>query len=400
MTSRRRFIKKSAAATAGAFIIPDFLKSLKAEQSPLPGNKVLVVIQLSGGNDGLNTIVPISNDIYYKSRPKIAIPADEVYEINKDVGFHPQLKVFKEFYDQGILTILNSVGYEEAETSHVAAMEAWQTARTGREDIFDKTGWIGRYLDDNCPPCKKSHIAIEMNDSVGLALKGEKVKGIAISDPVRTYQNFGDDFFKELVHMKDATAEDSSLHFLYQTMNNSLASVNYIYEKSKIYKSKTSYPLTQFGVDLKTVSELIISGIETKVFYITLPGFDTHVDQLTKHQNILTRYAEGVKAFVKDLSANNRLKDVMIMTFSEFGRSLNENQSEGTDHGLANNVFLINGSLDKPGMYNPMPTLKELVDGGIQSTINFKNIYATLLKKWLEANDEKILGRSFSYLNL
>lgn len=404
MTSRRKFIKQSAFAGTGALMLPGFLKSMEASGAGLlgqaqAGNKVLVVIQLSGGNDGLNTIVPISNDIYYKSRPKIAIPAEDTIQISKEVGFHPELKVFKEFYDQGILSIINSVGYQNASRSHVAAMEAWQTGRTGRENLLSKTGWIGRYLDEGCPPCKKNYMAIEIDDTVSLALRGDKVKGMAVSDPQRTYNNFEGEFFTEVGSIKDAAPEGSSLSFLYQTMEDTLSSVKYIYEKSKVYKSKTSYPLTQFGIDLKTVAELIISNIETKVFYVTLPGFDTHVDQLPKQEKMLARYAEGIKAFIKDLKSNDRLNDVMVMTFSEFGRRLDENESEGTDHGLANNVFLINGVLKKPGLFNPMPNLLEVENGGQRPTVDFKGIYATLLKKWLDSDDNAVLGQQYPHLN-
>jgi uncharacterized protein (DUF1501 family) len=402
MTSRRKFIKQSALAAAGSLAVPSFLKSIEARGASsflnADSGKVLVVIQLSGGNDGLNTVVPFKNDIYYKSRPKIAIPADEVLEISKDAGFHPQLKIFKEFYDQGILSVMSNVGYQNAERTHMAAMEAWQTARSGKENIH-KTGWIGRYLDENCPPCKKNYMAIQIDDTVSLALRGEKVKGIAVSDPERSYKNFSSDYFREVASIKDSAPEESSLHFLYQTMEDTMSSIDYIYEKSKVFKTKTAYPLTQFGVDLKTVAELIISNIETKVFYVTLPGFDTHVDQLPKHEKILGKYADGIKSFVKDLKVNNRLNDVMIMTFSEFGRRLDENQSEGTDHGLANNLFLISGGLKKPGLYNAIPNLLELDQGGLRPTVDFKNIYATLLKKWLNADDNEILGKQYSYLN-
>ena len=402
MTSRRKFIKQSALAAAGTIAVPAFLKSLEAQAASkfaaADSNKVLVVIQLSGGNDGLNTVIPIKNDIYYKARPKIAIAADDALEFTKDAAFHPQLKVFNEFYDQGILSVVNSVGYQNADRTHSGAMEAWHTARSGKDNIH-KTGWIGRYLDENCPPCKKNYMAVQIDDTVSLALRGEIVKGIAVSDPERAYKNFGNDYFKEVASIKDSAAEGSPIHFLYQTMEDTQSSISYIYEKSKIFKTKTAYPLTQFGIDLKTVAELIISNIETKVFYVTLPGFDTHVDQLPKHEKILAKYADGIKAFVKDLKSNNKMNDVMIMTFSEFGRQLNENESEGSDHGVGNNVFLINGALKKPGLFNAMPNLEELEFGGLRPAVDFKNIYATLLKKWLNADDNEILGKQYQHFN-
>lgn len=404
--SRRSFIKNATLATAGAAMLPEFLTAsqlqlAEAMQAANIDNKVLVVIQMSGGNDGLNCVVPFKNDNYYKLRPKISIPKDELYEINDEVGFHSELKVFKDFYDQGILSVINTVGFQNVEKTHIRAMETWQTA-SGTGDYNNRSGWIGRYLDAGCQPtCKKPYMALEMDDALNLALKGAKMKGMAFIDPTRTYNNFNNHFFKEVAKIRDDAPDGTPLHFLYKTLSDSLSSVNHIYERSKIFKSKTPYPLTQFGVDLRTVAELIISNMETKVYYVSIPGFDTHVDQLPKHEKILAKFSEGMKSFVKDLKANRRLEDVMIMCFSEFGRSAKENESEGTDHGSANNVFLINGALKKKGLYNAMPTLanEQLDDNCLRSTIDFKSIYSTILKHWLSADDKHILGREYGYLD-
>jgi uncharacterized protein (DUF1501 family) len=402
--SRRNFIKNTGIATAGAALLPEFLKAanpqlLEAIQTANNENRVLVVIQLSGGNDGLNCLVPFKNDNYYKLRPKIGIPRDELYEINDELGFHSELKLFKDFYDQGILSVVNAVGFQNVERTHIRAMETWQTA-SGTGDYSNRSGWIGRYLDHYCQPtCKRPYMALEMDDSLNLALKGDKTKGLAFIDPTRTYNNFNNHFYKEVAKIRDDAPEGTPLHFLYKTLSDSLSSVNHIYERSKVFKTKSPYPLTQFGVDLRTVAELIISNMETKVYYVSLPGFDTHVDQLPKHEKILSRFSDGMKAFVKDLKANRRLEDVMIMCFSEFGRTAKENLSEGTDHGSANNVFMISGSLKKKGIYNPMPTLnpEQLDDNAIRANIDFKSIYATLIKHWLGADDKKILGREYGY---
>jgi len=404
--SRRSFIKNATLATAGAAILPEFLSASQMQLSDAMkaanlNNKVLVVIQLSGGNDGLNCVVPFKNDNYYKLRPKIGIPKDELYEINDEVGFHSELKVFKDFYDQGILSVINGVGYQNAEKSHIRAMEIWQTA-SGTSEFNNRSGWIGRYLDHGCQPtCQKPYMAIEMDDALNLALKGDKVKGLAFIDPTRTHNNFNNTFFKEIAKIRDDAADGTPLHFLYKTLADSLYSVNHIYERSKVYKTKTPYPLTQFGVDLRTVAELIISNMETKVYYVSLPGFDTHVDQLPKHEKILAKFSDGMKSFIKDLKANHRLEDVMIMGFSEFGRAAKENNSEGTDHGLANNVFLISGGLKKKGLFNPMPTLanEQLDDNSIRAAVDFKTIYSTILKHWLGADDKHILGKEYGYLD-
>lgn len=406
--SRRSFIKNATLATAGATLLPEFLSASQAEltkalQAANADNKILVVIQMSGGNDGLNCVVPYKNDNYFKLRPKIALAKDDLYVLNDEIGFHPELKVFKEFYDQGILSIINTVGFQNIEKSHIRAMETWQTA-TGTGDYINRSGWIGKYLDYQCQhhkECRKPHMAVEMDDSLNLALKGNTVKGLAFLDSKRTYEHFNSNFFKEVAKIRDDVHENSQIHFLYKTLSDSLHSVNYIYEKSKIYKSKTSYPLTQFGVDLRTVAELIVANSETKVYYVSLPGFDTHIDQLPKHEKILEKFGSGMKSFIKDLTINKKMNDVMVMCFSEFGRSATENQSDGTDHGSANNVFLINGALKKKGLYNAMPTLapEMLDDNCLRPTVDFKTIYSTILKRWLNADDKQILGREYGYLD-
>ncbi|TAH26035.1 MAG: DUF1501 domain-containing protein [Cytophagales bacterium] len=405
--SRRKFIKNATLATAGTALLPEFLSASQSQLAEAISranidNKVLVVIQLSGGNDGLNCLVPFRNDNYYKLRPKISIPRDEVYEVNDEMGFHSELRIFKDFYDQGILSVINTVGFQNVEKTHIRAMETWQTA-SGTGDYINRSGWIGRYLDHGCQnaACRKPYMALEMDDSLNLALKGDKTKGLAFIDPTRTYNNFNNTFFKEVAKIREDALEGTPLHFLYKTLGDSLASVNHIYERSKVFKTKTPYPLTQFGVDLRTVAELIISNMETKVYYVSLPGFDTHVDQLPKHEKILAKFSDGMKSFIKDLKANRRLEDVMVMVFSEFGRTVKENESEGTDHGLANNVFLLSGSLKKKGLYNPMPSLanEQLDDFCLRSSVDFKTIYSTIIKRWLNAEDKLVLGREYGYLD-
>ncbi len=402
MSSRRDFLKKSAFATAGTMLIPHFLKAFEANRlgKPFATNRILVIVQLSGGNDGLNTIVPYRNDIYYRERPALAIPKEKVLRLNDQIGFNPALSALREVYDEGLMTIINNVGYPNPDRSHFRSMDIWHTASDASQYL--KTGWLGRYLDANCPTdCREPYNAIEVDDTLSLAMKGEILKGLAVAHPEKLYNQTRNGYFGQLSANYQLSGHDESenVSYLYKTLAETLSSAEYIYDKSKVYKTTTAYPATELGNRLKTVAELILSGVNTNVYYVSFSGFDTHVNQVAQQNRLLTTYAEAMSAFSKDLKQNSRLDDVMIMTFSEFGRRVKQNASNGTDHGTANNVFLINGRLKKEKIFNEAPNLDELDEGDLRYTIDFRNIYATLLKKWLKADDIAILGRKFDTLS-
>jgi len=186
---------------------------------------------------------------------------------------------------------------------------------------------------------------------------------------------------------------------LYKTLAETTSSADYLRQKSNIYKSQAAYPNNEFAKDLKTIAELIISGSETSVYYTSLGGFDTHVNQQGQQANHLGELSDGLQAFVNDLKTNNRLDEVIILAFSEFGRRVAQNASNGTDHGTANNVFIISSQLKKAGVFNETPNLDSLDQGDLIHQIDFRQVYATVLNKWLDADDEKILGKKFEQLN-
>lgn len=391
--SRRKFIGTSALASSSLFI-PQFLKGFERNISlASTEGKALVIIQLSGGNDGLNTVVPYRNDIYYSQRPQIAIQPAGILKLNDELGFNPALQSLHKIYEQGWLTVLNSVGYPNPDLSHFRSMDIWHTASSS--DHFIPTGWVGRYLDSQCPGCN-AHDAIELDDTLSLALKGQNVNGLAVSDPQKLYAATRDPDFKKAAGAQ--SHENETLDYLYKVMGETMSSAGYIYDRSKIYKSKEIYPANQFGNDLKTIAELIVSGSETRVYYVSLSGFDTHVQQSRVQENLLKNVSDSLLVFVNDLKNNNRLDDTVIMTFSEFGRRVKQNASGGTDHGTANNIFIIGGKLKKKGVYNASPDLKDLDDGNLKHEVDFRQVYATLLNKVLGANDEKILARKFLQL--
>jgi uncharacterized protein (DUF1501 family) len=398
MMKRRDFLKNTALAS-GAFLIPSFLKPLEAmATADMTGYKNLVIIQLSGGNDGLNTIVPYGNDIYYQKRNTIAIKQPEIIALDDMQGLNPNLSSLKEIYDQGWMSVINSVGYPNPDRSHFRSMDIWQTGSSA--DQFLTTGWIGRYLDANCAVNKDPYTAVEVDDTLSLAMKGAKMKGIAVQNPAKLYQNTREPFFKKLVdEHTDAHLNEDNLGYLYKTMIETYSSADYIQHTSKTYNTTAQYPQSAFAKQLKSVAKFINSGLKTRVYYVSLSGFDTHTQQQNQQGRQLKVYGDAVAAFIKDLKQAGKLDDTLVMTFSEFGRRVEQNASDGTDHGTANNIMIFGGKLKKAGIYNSAPNLAQLDNGDLKYEIDFRDVYATLLDRWLNVNNSRILNRNFAGLN-
>ncbi len=397
LIKRKQFIQIGSLATA-TMMLPKFLKAFES-RTPIvpPGNKVVVILQLGGGNDGLNTVIPIRNDLYYKARPKLGIEKTKALSVTDEVGLHPALTGFKELFDSGSLGILNSVGYPNPDRSHFRSMDIWQTATSSTE--YSNTGWVGRYLDAQCAGCDKPTHAIEIDDILSLAMKGDNLKGIAVKDPRRLYGTANEKFFRDVLKNRRDEAGEQPVDYLYKTMAETLSSADYIFQQSKVHPSKAEYPKTELGNSMKTIASLIFSEINTKVYYVSLGSFDTHINQQFQQQRLFTEMNEAVTSFVKDLKANNRFNDVLLFTFSEFGRRVEQNASGGTDHGTANNMFLISGGLKQKGLLNALPNLADLDEGDLKYQVDFKNVYATVLNRWLNAEDQLVLGKKFEYLN-
>lgn len=391
---RRGFLQIGSLATA-SLMMPKFLKALEKPAQVPPGNKVVVVIQFSGGNDGLNTVIPVTNDIYYRERKVIGISKDKALSLTTDAGLNPALEAFKGLYDDGSLAIMNSVGYPNPDRSHFRSMDIWQSASASNEYV--NTGWLGRYLDAQCNGCDKPTHALELDDTLSLALKGNSISGLAFKDPRRLYSSSNEQFYKDINASHHGTEE--TVDYLYKTMSNTLSSADYIYEQSKLHPTTASYPATELGRNLKTISTLILSDINTKVYYVSLGSFDTHVAQEQQQKRLFTELNDAVKAFTADLKKNNRFQDVLMMTFSEFGRRVSQNASNGTDHGTANNMFFISGGLKQKGLLNEMPDLSDLNEGDLKHKVDFKDVYATVLNKWLGTDDKMILGRQQKHFN-
>lgn len=395
---RRKFLQTGSLAAA-TMMLPKFLKALENNNISIvpPGNKVVVVLQMSGGNDGLNTVIPISNDIYHKLRPGIGISNDKALKLTDDAALHPGLSVFKKLYDEGGLGILNNVGYPAPDRSHFRSMDIWQTGSTSTDYLT--TGWIGRYLDKQCNACGKPTQALEIDDILSLALKGVFEKGLAFKDPRRLYNASNENYFKQLAAQHHAAQHEIPVDYLYKTMAETLSSADYIFEQSRLQPSKVTYPQTDLGNNFKTIASLILSDINTKVYYVSIGSFDTHVFQQNTQQRLFKQMNDAVEAFVKDMKANNRFDDVLLFTFSEFGRRVAQNASGGTDHGTANSIFLVSGGLKQKGLINELPDLTDLDEGDLKYTVDFKEVYATILNKWLQADDIAILEKQYQYLS-
>jgi uncharacterized protein (DUF1501 family) len=391
---RREFLQIGSLASA-SFMVPKFLKAFEGKPMVPPGNKVLVVLQMSGGNDGLNTVIPVRNDIYYKERPRLGIAKDKALALTDEVGLNPALTAFKSLYDEGNLGILNSVGYPEPDRSHFRSMDIWHTASASNEYL--STGWLGKFLDSQCKNCDKPTQALELDDVLSLALKGEQVKGLALTDPKKLYNASQAQFFKAL-NKQHRYEHERPVDYLYKTMAETISSADYIYQQSKLHPSAEVYPNSELGRNLKTISSLILSDINTKVYYVSIGSFDTHIGQENTQKRLFTEISDAVKAFTTDLKKNNRFNDVLLMTFSEFGRRVSQNASGGTDHGTANNMFFVSGGLKEKGVLNEMANLADLNEGDLKYKVDFKNVYATILNKWLGADDKAVLGKKYEYL--
>ncbi|GAB4424901.1 MAG: DUF1501 domain-containing protein [Bacteroidia bacterium] len=390
--NRRDFLKHTSLVSASA-LLPAFLHKLRFHPLHTQDRK-LVIVQLSGGNDWLNAFVPYRHDPYYRLRPQLGIAAGEVLPLTDEIGLNPALTPLRTLYDQGWMSLLNQVGYPNPDRSHFRAMDIWHSA-SGADAYWD-TGWLGRYLDHCCTG--SPHRVLEIDDTLSLAVKGEHTKALAVSNPQQLYNSTRDPWIQHLA--AQAPTGSGDLDYLYKTLAETTASASYIYERAGLKPSGQTYPSTPLGRQLHLVATLMAAGVETQVFYVSMTGFDTHVRQRQAQDRLLKQYAGAMAAFVEDLRNQGLWGQTAVMTFSEFGRRVEQNASGGTDHGKAGNVLLMGGSLRQPGVFNAVPDLLTLDDGDLPHQLDFRQVYATLLHDWLGADDAAILGQPFAQLPL
>ncbi|TNE57018.1 MAG: DUF1501 domain-containing protein [Bacteroidetes bacterium] len=396
LIKRRTFLKTASLATASLWV-PRFLQAHARPGALTPKGRVLVLLQLSGGNDGLNTVIPTRNDIYYNERPRLGLPRHETLELTDEAGLNPALTALKNLYDAGDLAVLHNVGYPNPDRSHFRSMDIWHTASPA--DEYWTTGWLGRYLDAQCAgqPCQAP--VLEIDDTLSLALKGAQRKGLALQEPRQLHQTAHSPYFTDYIAAQGSHEhDDSPVGYLYKTMAETLSSADYLFEKSRVKPSTGTYPNTGLGKHLKTVASLILGDAETSVYYVSLGSFDTHINQENQQTRLFKELNDALEAFAAELKAQGRWNDVLVATFSEFGRRVAQNASGGTDHGTANQMFFMGGGLKQKGLLNELPDLENLDQGDLRFTVDFRQVYATLLERWLGVDASEVLGATFTPL--
>ena len=403
--SRKDFLRLAGLASA-SMMLPNFMRgSDKASQAMLnrlllqrTNGKRLVVVQFSGGNDGLNTIIPYGDDLYHSNRSGIGLKPNEVLRIDDHMGFHPSLQGLADLHHNGHFAMLNSVGYPNPNRSHFRSMDIWQSASAA--DKIVATGWVGRWLDATCQPDTKPHLALEVDETLSLALRGEQVFGLAMKNPGRLDLIRKDALLQHTVAgWTSQEDEHHNVEYLRKTLAEVTMSAEYLHEHLDKNKAKAIYPQHAFGKKMKLVADLILSDCETSIYYVSLPGFDTHAGQRTQQDRLLKIYGDAMKAFAQDMKDAGQWDSTLVMTFSEFGRRVKENAGKGTDHGTANVLMLAGGSLKKSGALNAPPDLQNLDNGDLIYKVDFRQVYATILGSWLATDPEIVLGQKFGMLD-
>lgn len=393
MYSRRDFLKQSALVSL-APLVPSFLaRSLRADDLKAD-DRILVVIQLDGGNDGLNTVIPFTDEGYSKNRRELRIPDKDILKLNDSLGLSPGMKPAAKLFEEGQLAIIQGVGYPNPNRSHFESMAIWQHAKPD-ESLHDSIGWLGRACD--CIRKEGSSIPDSIylgSEAVPVALRGRRANPMA-------FENESDLALAGTVRdlSGGASAEDDISAFVERTVDSSFRAAKRFAESKDGAKETATYPETKLARKLKLVSRLIKLGGGTRIFYASQSGYDTHSAQLYTHRQLLSEFAGATGAFLTDLKESKLDDRVVVMAFSEFGRRVDENASAGTDHGAAGPVFVA-GSSVKGGFIGDHPSLTDLDQGDLKMQYDFRRVYASLLDRWLGVESKTILGSSFDVLPL
>ena len=395
--SRRQFLQGALRFGAISSVAPSLVMDARLADRVLaagardPANRILVVVQLAGGNDGLNTIIPYGDGRYYQDRPTLAIPEKRVLHLDNRLGFHPSLTGLKALYDRGAVAVVQGVGYPEPNLSHFRSTDIWQSALpVGAVD----TGWLGRYLDSSMAELQNPLKAISLGPLLpkafwarqvqvpavqdlqsfrfraGLADESEAQRLIGAFQRISGASSAGEGPYTSLVQLADSDAYQATIRLAGIAHNTPLGG---------------HYPATDLSRQLKLVAQIIASDLGTRVFMVTQSGFDDHADEAGAHPRLLAELSDAVAAFYADLGALRRADRVLLMTFSEFGRRPQENGSHGTDHGTAAPMLIVGGAV-KGGLYGETPSLTDLDNGNLKFTTDFRSVYSTVLANWMGAD--------------
>jgi uncharacterized protein (DUF1501 family) len=403
-SSRRDFLCAGMYAVGVSAGLPALFRDLSLVQTAkaLDGvpekhpNRILIVLELSGGNDGLNTVVPYADDAYYKARPTIAIKKGEVLKLDDSLGLHPACPGMQSLFKDGKLAIVPGCGYPNPNLSHFTAMEWWHTAMPHGSN---KYGWLGRFADAYQPTPTQNYI-VNISSRQSLAVSSAKHSPVVFSDP-RKFGRIGTDAQQKVFETfgKVYPTSNSSLDFVNTVSKTATGGAALVRSACAEYRTLVDYGSdNNLTLDLKKVAAMINSGLPTRIYYLSQGGFDTHAAQANTQQLLLIYLSDALRGFMEDLHKIGRADDVAVVVFTEFGRRVNENASRGTDHGTATPMFVV-GKHVKGGFYGKQPSLTDLDDGNLKMTTDFRSVYATMLKGWMGLEDTKsVLKGDFSTL--
>jgi uncharacterized protein (DUF1501 family) len=402
---RRNLIKTGLAAIPVMVLNPGVfwhnLASVVSNSPTTSRNRVLIIIQLAGGADGLNIVVPYNNSLYYQYRPDIAIPKDQVLPLDNEIGLNPGLAKLKTLWDQGMMAIVEGAGYPNPNYSHFSSMNIWQTADPSGRAFSD--GWLGRYLNKTSTIGKDIFAGLAVNSRLPFEMYSATTP-VPVVASISSYQFQGDALYptsaaqrtQNAIGLYDGAPQeamfaatfDSTIHLAYN-------SIQSLQQADKSYKTTVTYPATSLGAGLRLLAEAITGDLGLRVGHVTLGGFDTHTDENTTLSKLLTTFSDAVSIFYQDLQFQSRDRDVIVMTWSEFGRRAKSNASNGTDHGSAGPVFIL-GSSVAGGRFGKPCDLSNVDSGNLRFTTDFRDIYATILEQWLGVPAGAVLG-SYQY---
>lgn len=376
--NRRNFLTLTGTFTGGSLLLPDFLHAFGSQSNLVIGEQCVVFIQLNGGNDGLNTFIPFEDPLYYEYRTKIALSKNDILSKNKGMGFHPALKDFATMQQNGDLTIIQNVGYPQPNRSHFRSQEIWQTASDSNKYL--NNGWLGRFLDLQCQEHQPT-AGINIDAIDNLSLKGNEPNSITVKDPNRFKINTKND---DAVKLSD----NPQLDFVRKIANSVYEGSDDIQKALSKSIAEINYPKTGLGKNLEWIARLIKGNLNSKVYYTSQNGYDTHDNQNTIQQRNLSELNDAIFSFYTELKNAQLLQNVTLVIFSEFGRRVKDN-GNGTDHGTAAPLFIIGGN-NKGKVIGKNPNLNDLDNGDLKYEIDFRSVYASLLQNKMNFDYTKI----------
>ncbi|MCR8633381.1 DUF1501 domain-containing protein [Paenibacillus radicis (ex Xue et al. 2023)] len=406
--TRRDFLIKGTALLAtlgfgGPMIFAEGEQPISntAEIDPGVESPVLVVIQMSGGNDGINTLIPYGMGGYFDSRPTLNITQSEVLAINNEVGLHPSLMRLNELYKGGKLAIIQGVGYPKPDHSHFRSMEIWQTAMP---DKYIRSGWLGRYIESSLSKDRNYLRALQVGNNANKAFNSDRIN-VPVIQSIESYNLFDpktpkadqNRLAKAFLDMYDPERQGTQVKVTCQRGTDAYQSVEAIHSLTNGYQNKVEYPKTNIAKDLQLVSKLLAGNSGTRVFYVELGGFDDHIQEKEQHAKLLKQLDEAIGSFYADLETQGLHERVVTMAFSEFGRRVKENGNGGTDHGTAAPVLIFGGKV-KGGLYGVMPSLTNLDNGDLKYEVDFRSVYYTLVDSWLKGDANTVMNGAYEKL--